>query len=233
MWTSGPALADHRLVRPPSPLGPRWRTGPGRDRQDQAPVRCMVKSTPRFSDPLSRVGDLTMKPLPWARRTPPAPKPSGHRSGLARIPSVRLDLAPDRVAGLAPRPDPVVALTAVPDALARPIPNATLLSGATRLAVVPLRPCRLGIGWPHLCATRVHAHLRCAPPFRAVDRSEERTVVVAAALVCFSEGSVASSRTSVLCVQRWCANRPDHGAATRSVCAAMCTRYPRSPARER
>jgi hypothetical protein len=218
MWTPGPALADHRHLRPPSPLCPRRTTSQSRHRQDPAPVRraalCMVKSTPRFSGPLSRgVGPdhetgSGGRAVPRPRRKAPGPidqvscalllfGSTSHLTGMA---------------GLAPQPDPVVAVSAAPDVLARPFLTRPCCRVPRNWLCSRCAPGSMGIGWPP-CVRNPGARpraVRAAPS--AVDRSEQRTMVVVAALACFPERSTASSRTPALSAQRWRTGRSDQAA---------------------
>ena len=99
------------------------------------------------------VADLTMKPAPVGAPYPTRTEsPRGDRPGLARVSSVRLDLAPERGGRVGTTTEPRGHLGGRPRRAGTPDPDATLLSGATRLAVVPLRPARHGLRMAALCA---------------------------------------------------------------------------------
>ena len=141
MWTPGPAvadhrLADHRLLRPPSPLCPGADNRPGQSAGSGIGCpRVAFRGTRAVHGQVDTTVVRTVierpwlqpdheTPLRWARRTPLAPKAPAAIGQLSR--AFRLFASTSHlsgVAGLAPQPNPVVTRAAVPDALARPLPT--------------------------------------------------------------------------------------------------------------
>jgi hypothetical protein len=80
----------------------------------------------------------------WRARPRPGPNCLAHQPCLAGGPPARDDPSRTEVAVLAELPNPVVAVTAVPDSEARLLSTRLSLSGATRLAVVPFHPALYG-----------------------------------------------------------------------------------------